>query len=132
MPHELNDSQLVALLAQGPQLDQVMPALPDAMQQQFLDLVVRAGNAYNAGVWKTQSGGMIVAPEAPAPTVEEAQQLFGSAYLALEGHPQERQKLRTAMDAIGLTPAAKTLNPPRDVFDVIATQVVSTVQGWFR
>lgn len=89
---KLSDEQLWTILSNGQMLDGIEAFLPVEIRASLVDFQCRAGNAWaNVG---------------PTPTLQEAQQVFGAAFLALDHVPDARSKLRLIMVNIGLTPSA--------------------------
>lgn len=116
----LNDKQMLALMQAGRELDDLRPALPADIQKDLLDLEQRSGNAYASGDWQSQ-GGTICTPCASArPTAEEAQNILGQAYLALE---DKKTTLKNIMNEMNLTPSASKS---------WMGQMVDNVMGMFR
>ena len=134
MTQALNDQQLIALLAAAPALDRIMPSLPQEMQQQFMDLEVRAAHAYNSGTWTGQeSGDVFVNPIHPAPTREQAQVVLGQAYLVLQ---DQQTTLKNLMNEMELTPLALRQSQRQVEREAEpkswVEQAVENVKGWFR
>jgi len=118
----LTNDQMLSLLQSSPALDSITPSLPKDLQQQLLDLQIRAGNAYNGGYWVGQeTGNVFVNTSTPAPTREEAQQALGQAYLALQ---DQQTTLKNIMNDMDLTPSAQHRSP--------VEQLMDTVKGWFH
>ena len=156
----LSDSQLMTLLLQAPLLDRVMPALPEALQQQFLDLEVRAAHAYNAGTWaviKSPSplegeggvGGlsprshMLINSPLPNPPPQGGREVetFTNPPAEKPTREETQQLLGTTYMALdGHDYERRQLRSVMDALELmpsarrknVVEQVMDTVKGWFR
>ncbi len=88
----LTNEQMYTILSQCPWLDNIEAFLPEEIKGRMVAFQRRVCNAY--------------ASIEPEPTVGEAQDVFGEAFLALAHAPDARSKLRLIMDMIGLNPSA--------------------------
>ncbi len=89
---EISNEQLYEILHNEPELGMIEGYLPQGTYRKLHDFQVQAGNA-QAGLRDN-------------PTVEEAQEVFGEAYMALDHAPDAQRKLQAIMKKIGLTPSA--------------------------
>ncbi len=125
MSEQLSDKQMLALMQFSPELDKIAPSLPHNIQDALLDLEKRSSSTYISGTWINvgdPNKAHTNAPYSAPPTVEEAKNILGNAYLALD---EQKKSLQEIMDKMDLTPSFLAKKNWLE-------KALDNIQGWFK